>query len=551
MHKAPDHLAPLATSVLAPPEAVGDQVRLARAISAYVRAEFEAPVDIVASFIDLLLEDALAGGLAAYRPDLGRMKSASQQLRNQVAGLLDAAASRDALADRQLPTFTAELRHQLRTPITAIMGYAELLHEEAREEGLTALLDTLTSLLAAARRLLESIERMVEFILAGSIVSKTGLDQGASNSNEVVAQAISTMRSVFAEEAGNEPRAVGTLLIVDDNPSSLDLLTHRLEREGHSVVGCCDGESALRTIDSASFDLILLDLLMPGINGIDVLKRLREQPRTAEIPVVMMSGVAATDSIVRAIEAGADDFMIKPLDPVLLRVRLSSILERKFLRDQEAARTEQLRLEREKSERLLRSMLPATIVDRLRRGETVIADHYPSATVLFCDLVGFTALADRLPAGRTVALLNTVFSALDGLTAAHDLEKIKTVGDAYMVVGGLPRARADHAAAVIAMAREVPQAVQQAGALYGEALEVRIGVHTGPVVAGIISTDKMAYDVWGDTVNVASRMERTGVPGRVHVTAEVRSALEGALACEALPPSNIKGKGPMETYLVS
>ena len=190
-------------------------------------------------------------------------------------------------------------------------------------------------------------------------------------------------------------------------------------------------------------------------------------------------------------------------------------------------------------------------MDRLRRGETVIADHYPSATVLFCDLVGFTALAGRLPAGRTVALLNAVFSALDALTAANNLEKIKTIGDAYMVVGGLPRAREDHVRAVLCMAKDIPTAVAAAGALHGEQLEIRIGMHTGPVIAGVISTDKVAFDVWGDTVNVASRMERTGTPGRVHITAEVRDALGTAQDCEPLPPIDIKGKGPMETFLIN
>lgn len=535
--------------VFAEPESDDDQEKVARAISAYVRAEFKAPVDVVTSFIDLLLEDAARDELKAYRTDVETMRSAGIKLSETVTRLLDAASSRQSLAERRLGSFTAELRHALRTPITAIMGYAELLVEEAREDGLTSLLETVEALLAAARRLLSSIDAMVEFIHAGSIVSRTGVEAGEGSG--VVEQAISTLRSVFAEGASDEPRVTGSVLLIDDNPSSLDLLTHRLEREGHSVCACSDGEAALRATQNLDFDLVLLDLLMPGINGIDVLKRLRDDARTAAIPVVMMSGVDATDSVVRSIEAGADDYLVKPLDPVLLRVRLSALLERKFLRDREVARTEQLRLEREKSERLLRSMLPLPIVERLRRGETVIADQYPSATVMFCDLVGFTEIAGRLSARRTVALLNTVFSALDDLSAAHGLEKIKTIGDAYMVAGGLPRRHADHTAAVAAMALKVPETVRQAGQLHGEPLETRIGIHTGPVIAGVISTDKLAYDVWGDTVNVASRMERAGTPGRVHVTAEVRAALGEDHGYEALAPIDIKGKGLMETFLLS
>ena len=163
--------------VLAQHDPGDEQERLARAISAYVRAEFKAPVDIVTSFIDLLLEDAAQDSLAAYRADLQTMKSASVKLGRTVTQLLDAGASRTSLVGREVDSFAAELRHALRTPITAIMGYAELLLEEAREDGCTSLLETLDALLAAARRLLASIESMVEFINAGSIISRVGLDE--------------------------------------------------------------------------------------------------------------------------------------------------------------------------------------------------------------------------------------------------------------------------------------------------------------------------------------------------------------------------------------
>ncbi len=197
-------------------------------------------------------------------------------------------------------------------------------------------------------------------------------------------------------------------------------------------------------------------------------------------------------------------------------------------------------------------MLPAPIVERLRRGETVIADHYPSATILFCDLVGFTALADRLHAGRTVALLNTVFSALDRLTSTNDLEKIKTIGDAYMVAAGCRGLASDHVQAVVGHgAHRSPTRCEQAGARSTKRSKSASACIPGRSSPGIIGTDKMAYDVWGDTVNVASRMERTGVPGRVHITAAVRAALGAGLACDALPPMDIKGKGLMETFLIS
>ena len=528
-----------------------DDERLARAISAFVRAEFMAPVDVVSSFIDLVMEDAARDRLAAFDADLAKMKSSSQTLSSVVVKLLDASTSQRSLSEQQLEDFTGMLRHELRTPITAIMGYGELLLEEAREEGLPGLVETLDALLAASRRLLGGIDSMIEFIHAGSLTTTHGDEMpGYLDSAATVEQAVATLRSIFAERPTPEARATGYLLVVDDNPSGLDLLTRRLERDGHRVCACGDGAAALRISAAESFDLILLDFLMPHLNGVDVLRQLRSTPETAAVPVVMMSGAEEVESAVRCIEAGADDVMQKPLDPILLRSRISALIERKTLRDREQAYVAQLRHERERSEALLRSMLPGPIVERLRGGETVIADHFDAATILFCDIVGFTSLAGRLPAARTIALLNLVFSNLDALAKANGLEKIKTIGDAYLVAGGLPSPRPDHALAVARMAVAIPEAVASAGRTAGEKLEARVGMHTGPVAAGVIGTDKFAYDVWGDTVNVASRMESHGVPGRVHVTEDVRAALGDAFLYEPLPPMVVKGKGAMQTYLI-
>ncbi|MDX7951944.1 adenylate/guanylate cyclase domain-containing protein [Lichenihabitans sp. Uapishka_5] len=525
-----------------------DDQRLARAIAAFVRAEFKAPVDIVSSFIDLVTEDAVRDRLSGFEADLLKMKSSSETLGSVIEGLLDTSAAQRSLSERELGDFTATLRHELRTPITAIMGYGELLLEEAREEGLPGLVETLDGLLAASRRLLGGIDSMIEFIHSGSLTTTHGDDAEGS---DAVEKAVATLSSIFAERPTPVGRATGYLLVVDDNPSSLDLLTRRLERDGHRVCGCGDGEAALRLSANESFDLILLDFLMPNLNGVDVLRQLRAVPETASVPVVMMSGSDEVESAVRCIEAGADDLMQKPLDPILLRSRISSLIERKALRDREQAYVAELRIERERSEQLLRAMLPGPVVERLRGGETVIADHFDAATILFCDIVGFTTLASRLPAARTIALLNTVFSSLDGLAKANGLEKIKTIGDAYLVAGGLPNARPDHALAVARMAVAIPEAVAAAGRSAGEHLEARIGMHTGPVAAGVIGTDKFVYDVWGDTVNVASRMETNGVPGRVHVSEAVRTALGDAFAYEPLPPMMIKGKGAMQTFLLS
>jgi guanylate cyclase len=218
-------------------------------------------------------------------------------------------------------------------------------------------------------------------------------------------------------------------------------------------------------------------------------------------------------------------------------------------RRREFAQARELDHERARSEALLHNMLPVEIADQLKRRTGLIAERFDAATVLFADIVGFTVLADRLPAERIVAMLDDVFSDFDEIAARRGLEKIKTIGDAYMVVGGVPRHREDHVEAVVAMAFEMQAAVARRSSPDAP-LHLRIGIHTGPVVAGVIGKTKFVYDLWGDTVNTASRMESHGVPGAIHVTTEVRDRLPERFAAESRGKIAIKGKGELATFLL-
>jgi adenylate cyclase len=210
-----------------------------------------------------------------------------------------------------------------------------------------------------------------------------------------------------------------------------------------------------------------------------------------------------------------------------------------------------LEAERERSERLLLNVLPEPIADRLKRQEGVIAEHHDEVTVLFADLVGFTAMSADMDPSMLVGLLDEIFSSFDALADAEGLEKIKTIGDAYMVAGGLPSPRDDHAEAVARVALRMRDAVAAIAPRAAGPLSIRIGIDTGPVVAGVIGRRKFIYDLWGDTVNTASRMESHGVPGQVQVTARVAAWLAGSFRLEPRGTIEVKGKGPMETFLLS
>jgi guanylate cyclase len=225
------------------------------------------------------------------------------------------------------------------------------------------------------------------------------------------------------------------------------------------------------------------------------------------------------------------------------------VLLQYFVRARERALAE-LGVERAKSERLLLNVLPESVASRLKESDEVIAEGYPSATVLFADIVGFTTLSQELAPADTVALLDRVFARWDQLAARHGVEKIKTIGDAYMIAGGIPTPREDHAEAVADVALEMRTELERSAAESGLTLEVRIGVDTGPVVAGVIGRSKFSYDLWGDTVNTASRMEHHGVPGAIQVTERANERLGDRYDLRRRGTVEVKGKGPMTTYLL-
>ena len=211
---------------------------------------------------------------------------------------------------------------------------------------------------------------------------------------------------------------------------------------------------------------------------------------------------------------------------------------------------EKLLVEQEKSEGLLLNILPKPIAQKLKDGHNNIADNFAEVTILFADIVGFTELSKRIPPGQLVNMLNEIFSAFDRLSEQQFLEKIKTIGDAYMVVGGIPTPRCDHAEAIAEMALEMQKEVARFNVRHSAALSIRIGVNTGSAIAGVIGRKKFIYDLWGDAVNTASRMESHGLPGCIQVTQSTYECLRDTYLLEERGVIQVKGKGEMTTYLL-
>lgn len=347
------------------------------------------------------------------------------------------------------------------------------------------------------------------------------------------------------------PPSTGTILVVDDTESNRALLTRRLSREGFTVAVAEDGRRALDMLSRHAFDLVLLDIMMPEMDGHQVLTAMKSDFALRHLPVIMISGLDDLETLVRCIEGGADDYLTKPFDPVLLRARIGACLDKKRLRDKERELLQQVRDAQEKSEALLLNILPRRIADRLKAGESTIVDTLPAVTVLFADLAGFTEMSARITGTEMVRLLDELFTTFDLLAEEQGLEKIKTIGDAYMVVGGLPEPRPDHAHAVAELALNMIEAVERKFTGGEFPVRVRIGINSGPVVAGVIGRHKFSYDLWGDTVNTASRMESHGVTGAIQVSAATHRLIEEDYDFTRRDLSQVKGKGDMTAWLLT
>jgi len=348
------------------------------------------------------------------------------------------------------------------------------------------------------------------------------------------------------------------LLVVDDSRMMRAALTRSLKGLGFTNISeAVHGRDAVNKLLEKPYDLMLLDMEMPEMNGREVLAAINLDSRLKGVPVIVISAAEQMELAVECIEAGAEDYLPKPPNLTLLRARVTTSLEKKRLRDLDKLRFAQLQaekelveLEKEKSEKLLLNILPVAIAGRLKGGEKTIANGHTTVSVMFADLCGFTALSRKTNPADLVAMLNGIFTAFDIIVERHGVEKIKTIGDCYMTVGGLPTHRDDHARVVASASLEMVNALDQINKVNGTELQMRIGIHTGSVVAGVIGKIKFTYDLWGDTVNVASRMESSGMPGMVHISEQTEQELRGHFLLEERGFVECKGLGQVKTFFL-
>lgn len=340
------------------------------------------------------------------------------------------------------------------------------------------------------------------------------------------------------------------ILIVDDTADSRALLSTRLKALGLHSEQAENGREALQKLAEKPFDIVLLDIIMPDMDGYQVLSAIKSDLRFRHIPVIVISAIDEIDSVVRCIQLGAEDYLPKPFNPILLKARIEASLERKCLRDQEQTLMREIEQERQKADKLLLNIMPESIAVRLKAGEQLIANTHYAVTVMFTDIVNFTNLSNHITAQDLVQRLNLIVSKYDELAIEFGVEKIKTIGDGVMLVCGLPSPNENHARIMAKLALRLQKEICKFSLLEKVPLELRIGIHSGPVVAGVIGSKKLSYDLWGATVNIASRMESQGVPGKIQVSEATYQLISNDFFFEERGRIDIRGMGEMTTYFL-
>ena len=349
---------------------------------------------------------------------------------------------------------------------------------------------------------------------------------------------------LHAQTASAQKSPRGHILVVDDEEANRMLLRDPLEMRGYQVSEATNGQAALEAVTKVIPDTILLDVMMPGLDGYQVCRQLKGNPGVAHVPILMVTALADREERLTGIESGANDFLNKPVDIQDLLLRVGNAVQSKSLFDQ-------LQAEKDKSDRLLFNALPGPIAQRMKTGETTLADYHPEATILVADLVGFTALAAHIAPQEIVSFLNEIFSSFDLLTEKHGLEKIKTLGDLYMVAGGLPFQREDHVEAVALLALDMRTALHQFNKQYDTSLQLRIGISTGPVIAGVIGRRKFTYDVWGETVNIACRLQTQARPGTIQVAEPAYQGLREDFYLGTNAAFEMNGHGEVQSFTLA
>lgn len=335
------------------------------------------------------------------------------------------------------------------------------------------------------------------------------------------------------------------ILIVDDEPFNVDYLQYEVTYLGYEAMSATNGRSALNLLNTLAPDLILLDILMPEMDGFEFISHLKQHEQWRNIPVIIISALDDITNIVKGIEMGAEDYLSKPINPILLKARMTTCLEKKALLDQRQKYLAQIEQEKTRADELLHVLFPQPIAKELKETNQVIPRLYENVAILFIDVVGFAKYCQEHQPEKVIANLQKLFIAYEELVIKHKLQKIKTVGDAFMAVGGLLNPMENPVLSCVQCGLDMLQATQKQ-----TDWEVKIGIHIGTVIAGVIGHYQYLFDVWGQPVSLAQKIESHGAIGKINLSHVANEALENKVSTELLGTKNFMEHGKQAIFIV-
>jgi CheY-like chemotaxis protein len=341
------------------------------------------------------------------------------------------------------------------------------------------------------------------------------------------------------------------ILIAEDDKDSQQLIKRHLEKENYEVIVADNGLMAWEILQKEHIYFVITDWIMPEMNGIELCEKIRQNKASGYVYIILVTAQESKEDIIQAMDVGADDYITKPYDKGELLARVRSGQRIISLEHQLIEKNQELNDEKDKSESLLLNIFPKFIVDQLKLDLEIIAESYEDASILFAEIHNFLRVTAKKTPIEVVEILNKVFSCFDRLARQYELEKIKTIGDTYMVVAGVPMSRPDHATVIAEMALSMQKEIVSIDTGIGFPLQLRIGIDSGQAIAGVIGTSKYAYDVWGDIVTTASEMAAYGLPGFIQVTSATYKRLYGKYLFEERGEFYVHSKGAIQTFLLT
>jgi len=344
-------------------------------------------------------------------------------------------------------------------------------------------------------------------------------------------------------------RKTNILIAEDETIIAIDI-KNTLQRLGYTITGpVSSGEKVIEILKEDKPDLILMDISLSGkLDGIQTAELVT---REFEVPVIYLTALTDNETLERARITEPFGYLLKPFDDRNLHSTIEMALYKHKVESELRKRTRELEKEKIKTDELLHNIFPSEIVKELKSKGTVHPKHFKSVSILFSDFHDFTKIASNLTADELIYQLNNIFIRFDSILTRLGLEKLKTIGDSYMIAGGLPNECEDHAVKITKAALEMQEVVKNINKKNNSNWKMRVGIHTGPCVAGIVGIKKYTYDVWGDTVNIASRMESCSEPGRINISQTTYDLIKDYFDCEYRGSIEAKGKGQVEMYFVN